>query len=77
MAGAEQAAAEAHVLDEVAAEARARVERLLARDLVAVGLAALAAEPPALRRRSWTSCCARRWVATPSWSGALSRRSCS
>ncbi len=49
-AGAEQAAAEAHVLDEVAAEARARVERPAGPgDLVAVGLAALASEPPALR----------------------------
>ena len=49
-AGAEQAAAEAQVLGEVAAEARARVERPRGRgDHAAVDLAGLAAEPPALR----------------------------
>ncbi len=49
-AGAEQAAAEAQVLGEVAAEARARVERPRGRgDHAAVDLAGLAAEPAALR----------------------------
>lgn len=49
-AGAEQAAAEAHVLAEVAAEARARVERPTdPGDLAAADLAGLAGEPPALR----------------------------
>ena len=49
-AGAEQAAAEAWVLGEVAAEARARVERPCGRgDHAAVDLAGLAAEPAALR----------------------------
>ena len=49
-AGAEQAAAEAQVLSEVAAEARARVERPRGRgDHAGVDLAGLAAEPAALR----------------------------
>jgi len=49
-AGAEQAAAEAQVLGEAAAEARARVERPRGRgDHAAVDLAGLAAEPAALR----------------------------
>ncbi|HEX5641980.1 MAG TPA: tRNA lysidine(34) synthetase TilS [Thermoleophilia bacterium] len=49
-AGAEQAAAEAQVLGEAAAEARARVERPRGRgDHAAVDLTGLAAEPAALR----------------------------
>jgi tRNA(Ile)-lysidine synthase len=49
-AGAEQAAAEAQVLGEVAAEARARVARPCGRgDRAVVDLAGLAAEPAALR----------------------------
>ncbi len=77
-AGAEQAAAEAEVLAAAAAEARARVERPRGRGRPrrhrprrAGGGAAGAAG-----RSCCTSCCARRWAATPSWSGASSRRSC-
>ena len=77
-AGAEQAAAEAEVLD-AAADGGAPAPRPAAgsgrprgRRCGCAGRGAAGAAGAA----SCTTCCARRWAATPSWSGASSRRSC-